>query len=239
MKTKTFALLVTLPVFPLLASACATTSGGSKGSSAPFQGVDAVTKRRTEIANAGQGAMDCMKAKPGEPTAKGGIFAVTADAAGKLKAETIKFDGPDGAKQCILDSATKATITPLAGPSVGTLWEFVAPGEKSEPGKAPEDLATKMQPLSETMQTQVIQCGQRFLGVDFGATVDVAYFLYNNGQAYVPTVIASDAKDGSFEACVQEVVANTKFPIVNVDKPFGATAHFKIGQYGDTQHRKD
>ena len=48
-------------------------------------------------------------------------------------------------------------------------------------------------------------------------------------------MIASDAKDGSFDTCVQEVILSTKFPEVNVDKPFGATAHFKIGQYGDTQ----
>src|SRR5262249_8400487 len=136
-----------------------------------------------EIADAGSAAIPCMKAKPGEPVAKGGIFAVTADAGGKLKADAIKFDGPDTVKQCILDTATKTSISALGGPSVGALWEFTPPGEKSEPGKAPDDLQTKMQPLQETMQTEVIQCGQRFLGVDFGATVDVAYFLYNNGQA--------------------------------------------------------
>jgi hypothetical protein len=34
---------------------------------------------------------------------------------------------------------------------------------------------------------------------------------------------------------VQDVVAKTKYPVVNTDKPFGATAHFKIGVYGETQ----
>ena len=48
-------------------------------------------------------------------------------------------------------------------------------------------------------------------------------------------MIASDAKDGSFDTCVQEMIPTTKFPNENVDKPFGATGHFKIGQYGDTQ----
>jgi len=76
---------------------------------------------------------------------------------------------------------------------------------------------------------------RRFLGVDFGATIDVAYYLYTNGQAYAPTVIKSDAKDGSFDTCDQEMILSTKFPKENVDKPFGATGHFKIGQYGDTQ----
>ena len=220
----------------LMLAACATTGGGSKGASAPFQGADAVTKRRTEIDDAAQSSMVCMKAKPGDPPIKGGIFAVTADASGKLKVDSIKWDGPDSVKQCIVDAGAKATVTPLPGPSVGTLWEFVAPGEKSQPAKAPSDLAVKMQPLTETMQAEVVACGARYLGVDFGATIDVAYFLYNNGHAFVPTVIQSDAKDGSFESCVQDVVSQTKFPALSVDKPFGATAHFKIGVYGDT-HR--
>src|SRR5438477_9626782 len=125
MKTKTLALLVTLPVLPLFTSACATTSGGGKGSSAPFQGHDAVAKRRTEISNAGQAATSCMKVKAGDQPIKGGIFAVEADASGKMKAEAIKWDGPDAAKQCIIDVAAKGTITPMPGPSVGALWEFV------------------------------------------------------------------------------------------------------------------
>jgi hypothetical protein len=48
-------------------------------------------------------------------------------------------------------------------------------------------------------------------------------------------VMSSDAKDGSFESCVQNVILGTKFPTEPVDKPFGATAHFKIGVYGETQ----
>ncbi len=222
----------------LLLAACATTGGG-KGSTAPFQGPDAVTKRRNEIGDAAKTAMECMKVKPGEPAGKGGIFAVTADATGKLTVQPIKWDGPEPMKQCIVDAAAKSSITPLAGPSVGTLWEFLPPGETPQPPKVPEELKVKMQPLQETMQQQVIDCGARYLGVDFGATIDVAYYLYNNGQAYAPTVISSDAKDGGFDSCVQDVIKNTKFPTLSVEKPFGTTAHFKIGQYGDTQHRKD
>jgi hypothetical protein len=219
----------------LFLAACATTGGGSKGSSAPFQGEPAVQKRQSEIQDAAKTAMDCMKVKAGEDPGKGGVFAVVADASGKLKVDALKFDGPDSVKQCIVDTGNKTTISALPGPSVGSLWEFLPPGEKSTPPKTPDDFATNMQPLAETMQNQVIECGRRYLGVDFGATIDIAYYLYNSGQAYAPTVIKSDAKDGSFDTCVQEMILSTKFPKENVDKPFGATGHFKIGQYGDTQ----
>jgi hypothetical protein len=224
----------------LVFCACATTgSTGSKGSSAPFQGVDAVQKRRVEISDAASKVMDCMKVKAGEQPAQGGIFAASADASGKLTITPIKWPGSDAMKQCIIDKGQAVQLTALPGPSVGTLWEFLRPGEKSEAQNPPEELRVKMQPLQETMQTQVIDCGQRFLGVDFGATIEIAYYLYNNGQAYAPTVVSSDAKDGSFDSCVQDVVARTKYPTVDVAKPFGTTAHFKIGQYGQNQRRND
>ena len=218
-------------------AACATTGGGGggKGSSAPFQGTDVVQKREAEIQDAAKTAMDCLKTKPGETPGKGGVFAVTADSAGKLSVQPIKWDGPDPMKQCIVDTGKKVTVTPLAGPSVSTLWEFVPPGEKGGPAQAPAELAVKMQPLQETMQNEVIECGRRFLGVDFPATIEVAYFLYNNGKSYAPTVISDDSKDGSFEGCVLDVINHTTFPVVQADKPFGLTARFKIGVYGETQ----
>jgi hypothetical protein len=229
--------LLLLPT--MLLAACATTSGGGKSSSAPFQGQSVVTKRQAEIQDAAKNSMECMKVKAGEQPGKGGIFAVMADAAGKLTVEAVKWDGPDAMKQCIIAAGAKATVTPLPGPSVGTLWEFLPPSEQAGgPPKTPDEFKTGMQPLAETMQNQVVECGRSTLGVDFGATIDVAYFVYNNGKAYVPTVISSDAKDGAFDSCVQDVVAKTKYPVVETDKPFGATAHFKIGQYGDTQHDK-
>lgn len=219
----------------MLLTACATTaSTGAKV--APFPGAATVEKRRAELDDAAKGAMECLKPKPGEQPAKGGVFAVVADASGKLKVEPIKWEGPDAAKQCIIDTGNKTTVSALPGPSVGSLWEFVPPGEKPGVPKTPDDFAVNMQPLTQIMQTQVIECGRRFLGVDFGATIEVSYFLYQDGKAYAPTVIKSDAKDGSFESCVQDVILQTKFPKEKVDRPFGATAHFKIGQYGDTQH---
>ena len=56
-----------------------------------------------------------------------------------------------------------------------------------------------------------------YLGVDFSAKGDVSYYIYNNGQAYAPTIVHSNAKDGSFESCVQDVILRTKFPVVQVD----------------------
>ena len=66
------------------------------------------------------------------------------------------------------------------------------PGSDTAPVKAPDDFAVKMQPLTQSMQDEVASCGTKFLGVDFGATIEVAYFIYTDGKAYVPTVISSD-----------------------------------------------
>ena len=219
----------------LMLAACATTGSSGKSSSAPFQGVDALKKRHAEIDDAAKTAMECLKVKPGEQPGKGGIFAVVADAAGKLTVTPIKWDGSDAMKQCVVDAGGKATVTPLPGPSVGGLWDFVPPGEKSDPPKVPDDYAVKMQPLRETMQAEVVECGTRNLGLDFGATIDVAYYLYTDGKAYAATVISSDAKDGAFDSCVQEVINHTKYPAATVTKPFPITSHFKIGVYGDTR----
>ncbi len=221
----------------LFLAACATTgTGGSKGSSAPFQGEAAVQKRQTEIQDAAKTAMECMKVKKGEDPGKGGVFAVVADSAGKLKIDAIKWDGPEPMKQCIVDTSTKVTVTPLPGPSVGTVWEFLPPGQSAAVPKAPDEFSVLMQPLQETIQTEIKACGDRFLGVDFSAKGDVAYYVYNKGQAYGPTIIHSNAKDGSFESCVQDVILKTKFPVVAVERPFPSQFHFKVG-ITDTNER--
>ncbi len=225
-----------LLLFPtILFAACATTSGGGKGSSAPFQGREVVQKRTAEIEDAAKPSMECMKVKKGEDPGKGGVFAVVADAGGKLTVTPVVWNGPDPMKQCIVDTGNKTTVTPLSGPSVGTLWEFTPPGETHAPPKAPDDFGVKMQPIAQTMNNEVIECGTRTLGVDFGATIDVSYFIFNDGKAYAPTVMSSDAKDGAFESCVLDVVKHTSFPKAAVDRPFRTSSHFKIGVYGDTQ----
>jgi hypothetical protein len=148
----------------------------------------------------------------------------------------MKWEGPEPMKQCIIDAGNKATVTALPGPSVGTVWEFDPPGQTPTPAKAPDDFGVLMQPLSETIQSEVKSCGERFLGVDFSAKGDVAYYIYNTGQAYAPTIIHSNAKDGSFESCVQDVILKTKFPVVAVTKPFPSQFHFKVG-ITDTNER--
>src|SRR4051794_25049054 len=100
----------TLLLIPtMLLAACATTGGGGKGSTSPFQGPDAVTKRRTEIADAARKATDdCMKMKKEEASAfHGATFIVTADAAGKLSIDPVRWNGPEPVKQCLLGEATK------------------------------------------------------------------------------------------------------------------------------------
>jgi hypothetical protein len=225
-----------LLLIPLLLSGCATTGSSTKGSSAGFQGTDVLNKRKAEIDEAAKAAMECMKVKAGEQSGKGGVFAVSADSAGKLKVQALKWDGPEPMKQCIVDTGNKTAITPLPGPSIGSLWDFIPPGEKPEPAKAPDDFGVKMQPLQAEMQEEVKVCGTQQLGVDFPATVDVAFVVYNDGKGYIPTIVSSDVKDaGPFESCVQDVVSHTKFPQVSVAKPFPTTMHFKIGVYGETR----
>ena len=78
---------------------------------------------------------------------------------------------------------------------------------------APEDFGVKMQPLSQSMQDEVAACGTKFLGGDFGATIDVAYWLYNTGQAYAPTVVNSDANfRGRLLQAIRKPGAETKAP---------------------------
>src|SRR5438270_13543009 len=116
---KTYLLIPTL-----FLAACATTgtgTGGGSKSTAPFQGLDAVNKRRIEITDAAAKVMDCLKSKASDPPMKGGVFAVTADAAGKLSAAAIKWEGPAEKKQCVIDAAAKAQLAALPGPSVGAL----------------------------------------------------------------------------------------------------------------------
>src|SRR5262249_30500551 len=154
-----------------------------------FQGPSVVQKRQAEIGEAAKSIQDCTRVKAGEQPAKGGVFAVVADASGKLTVSALKWEGPDPMKQCIVDKGNQITVTPLAGPAVGTVWDL---GTESSVGKPPEEFKTKMQPFAETMQSEVKACGDRLLGVDFGATIEVAYYVYNSGQAYAPTVVSSD-----------------------------------------------
>jgi hypothetical protein len=210
---------------------CATTgSSGGKGSTAPFQGLDAVQKRRNEITDAAKNVMDCLKSTKTEPAMKGGIFAVTADASGKLTATAISWDGPPQKKQCVIDTAAKTPVTPLPGPSVGTLWEFLPPGEQSQEAHAPKDLEDKLASLQMAAGAEVEACAQQNLPPDFPADTEIAFYVDPTGKVWAPTVVKSTAKDGGYDTCVQGVVLKQKFPAINVPKPVQMTFRFHTGR---------
>ncbi|MDB4966381.1 MAG: hypothetical protein JWN44_2070 [Myxococcales bacterium] len=214
-------------------AACATTgtgAGGGSKSSAPFQGLEAVNKRRAEITDASKTVMDCLKSKASDPPMKGGIFAVTADATGKMTVTPVRWEGPADKKQCVVDTAGKTTLTPLPGPAVGALWEFMAPGEKIVDATVPKDLEEKLASLQMAAGAEVEACAQQNLPPDFPADTEVAFFVDREGQVYVPTVVKSTAKDGGYDTCVQGVVSKQKFPAINVPKPVGLTFRFHTGR---------
>jgi hypothetical protein len=212
----------------LFLGACATTgSTGSKSSSAPFPGKDALKARRDQIVDASKGAMDCLKVKD---AGKGGVFAVVADANGKLSAQTISYDGPQTIAQCVVDAANKSTVAPFGGPPVGVLWSFWAPGAEPPQEQMPDSAKGALNTLHERMQAEVDLCGQRFLGEGFPADIEVGVFVAADGNVYAPTVTDSTAKDGGFDSCVRDVVAKTKFPAIQVNTLVYQVVPFHYGR---------
>jgi hypothetical protein len=214
---------------------CATTSGAGGGgggskNSGPFQGKEAVEKRRKEIFDASKAALDCMKVKQGEATAKGGIFAVTAAADGKLSAQKVQWDGPQPMAQCIVDAANKTAITPLAGPPVGALWEFWAPGIQPKAPEQPSDMETKMQALQNGAANDVDFCYQNNLPPDFPVDIAVAFFVTGDGNVYAPTVVDSNSKDGGYDSCVLGIVSKLHFPTLAVEYPLPVTLKWHRGK---------
>jgi hypothetical protein len=197
---------------------CATTgSTGAKGTSAPFPGEQQVEKRRNELLDASKLVKDCLKAKAGESLGNGGVFEVIADASGKLSVKAIKWDGPQTAPQCVVETGQKATVTPFAGTPVGVLWEFwVNPPAKQDP---PKDADMKTQTVQNNMANEVDACYQRNLPPDFPADITVTFYVGADGGVYAPTVIESNSKDGGYDSCVRDAVANAKFPKLEIQNP--------------------
>jgi hypothetical protein len=216
----------------LLLAACATVGGGSKGSSAPFQGQDAVTKRRTEISDAAKAANDdCLKTIKPTDGFHGAMFNVTADAAGKLAIETLRWTGPEAAKQCILGEASKVTVSPMPGPSVSSTWEWNPPPPEPAPKVVmPPDLETKVQSLQTQSQAQVESCEQQNLPPEMPADISVAFLVDAQGKTHGPTVMNSTAKDGGFDSCVQKVISGMQFPTSDVTMPYPVTLRFHVGR---------
>lgn len=218
-------LLVTCGLF---LSACATTSGaGKSGASAPFPGKEVAEKRRNEVMDAGKVGLECMKGK--DVGGAGGIFAVTADANGKMTAEQVKWDGSPDVAKCVIDSANKTTLTPLPGAPVGVLWTFWAPGKEPAQEKAPDDTGSKIAGMQADAQNQIDQCAKTNLGQDFYAEVQVTVFVDANGKGWVPTLTNSTAKDGGFDGCVLDVLKNEKYPQLGNANPVPLPLNFKVG----------
>ena len=216
----------------MLLAACATTGGGSKGSSAPFQGQDAVTKRRSEIADAAKAPNDeCLKSIKATDGFHGAMFSVTADAAGKLSIETLRWTGPEAAKACILGQASKLTVTPLPGPSVSSTWEWNPPAPEKAPAVVmPPDLETKVQSLQTMSQNAVESCEQQNLPPEMPADISIAFLVDAQGKTHGPTVMSSTAKDGGFDGCVQKVISAMQFPASDVQVPYPVTLRFHVGR---------
>jgi hypothetical protein len=215
----------------LLLAACATTgSTGSKGSSAPFQGEAALEKRRNEVLDASKPAMECLKVKAGEDAGKGGYFAVVADASGKLTATSLRWEGPPAVAQCIVDTAAKTAVTPLAGPSVGAMWEFWAPGMQPARQQPPKDIDTKVQSVQGNADSDVDACYQRNMPVDFPADVEVSFYVTADGVIHAPTVVSSNSKDGGYDSCVQDAVGRAKFPTLDIQNPLPLKFKFHRGK---------
>jgi hypothetical protein len=204
--------------------------GGGTKASGTFPGKDAVEKRKLEIVDAHKVANACLKGDG----IKGGFFAITANAAGKLTAQQIKWDGPAPVAQCVLDAADKATITPLAGPPVGALWEFWAPGAEPPTQQLPADMEGKLAPVNQNLQDEVQSCEQRFLGQEFYAEVKFTVFLTADGKAYAPTLTDSNSHDSAFDGCVLDAVAKAKFPTLDIINPIAIPLAFKVGSSGKT-----
>jgi hypothetical protein len=222
-----------LLIASLMFTGCATVgSTGSKGSTAPFQGEAALAKRRNEALDASKVATDCMKVKQGEEAGKGGIFAIVADADGKLSAKKIKWDGPEAMAQCIVDNAQKTPITPLPGPPVGVIWEFLPPGVTSAPPPAelPTAVNSRLSELKGAAQDQVDACARLNLPQDFPADIEISFYAGADGNVYAPSVNKSTSKDGGFDSCVLDTVAKQKLPTMDVAKPVPITWPFHVGK---------
>lgn len=217
----------------MLLAACATTGGGGgKGSTAPFQGPDVVTKRRTEIADSARKASeDCMKmTKDEQKLFKGATFVVTADAAGKLSIDPVRWNGPEPIKQCLLGEGNKVTVTPLPGPSVSSIWSWDAEGEKAPEPVTPADLDKNMQSIQQVSQNQVESCEQQNLPPEMPADITVNFFVDAQGKTHGPTVMKSTAKDGGFDSCVQKVISGMQFPSSDSKVPYPVTLSFHVGR---------
>ena len=159
------------------------------------------------------------------------MFSVTADAAGKLAIETLRWTGPETAKSCILGDASKVTVTPLPGPAVGSTWEWSPP----PPEKAPANRDAEQFRDQGAVAADAVEGGGRVVRAAEPAAGVAGRHLRHvprrlDGKAHGPTVLSSTAKDGSFDSCVQDVITKMQFPASEVQVPYPVTLRFHVGR---------
>jgi hypothetical protein len=210
-----------------LAVPCASTQ--LPGLVAPFQGAGVIKARINELNEKAVNVNTCTAGM--SPTDKGGIVEVTADAQGQVRARTIKWEGDPAIEKCLLEGAAKLTLSPLPGPSISTFWQFTSP--HAEPLPAPDLTMVSendMHAVQERLTPEVDACAQRNLPPEFPADVEVSFFLYGAGKVAAVNVTYSTAKDGNFEACVQELVTAASFPKPNYGGLFPVKLRFHVGR---------
>jgi hypothetical protein len=171
-----------------------------------------------------------LKVKKRDEVGKGGAFAVVAYADGKLTVQTITWDGPAAMGQCVVDAGQKTVLTPLQGPPVGVLWEFLPPGAQPQHQEPPQSLETRLQSQQQTAQLEVEACAQQNLPPDFPADVEVMFYVAADGKVYAPTLVKSTSKDGGFDGCVRKVVERMQLPAMDIRGAVPLTLRFHVGR---------
>ena len=210
----------------LLGGACATLLSSSS-SSAPFQGAEAVEARIKEIHGKIPVANECLK----DPAAKDvrGIFEVTADAAGKLVGRAMLYQGKPEIERCVVDAINKSTVAPLPGPQVSTFWDFSAATAPKPTAPDSDFLKTAQMTFSSRIRPEIDGCAQRNLPPDFPADIAIGYSVFPGGKIAGATVIESNAKDGSFDSCVQNAIGGATFQDLKFDGGFPLRVSFHVG----------
>lgn len=211
-----------------LLGACAT--GAGSGEVAPAPSTEAIKARVKELNDkVAKVTQQCTGA--GEADRAGGLFEVSADAGGKLSARGVWWKATPQTEACLLGAINQATISALGGPTVAMVWQVLAPGaSQAEPPPLPPDAMSEFSATQGRLQVEVEACAQRHLPPEFGADVEVAFYLVAGGKVVAPTVISSTAKDGNYETCVRGVVGGGTFPDPHYDGPYPAKLSFHVGR---------
>ena len=231
-----------VPIILSFVAGCATMSGGG-GDIAPCPGEEVVKGRIKELSDKFEPvAKACPATK--EDNEKGGLIEVTSDAKGQLSARVLWWNGNPATQACLVDGAKKIVLGPLPGPPVSTFWQIGPPPppipEQSDAFKSGMAALTSEDTGGESgtaagagdLSAAKRSCAQRHLPPDFGADVRIAFAVLPGGKAATVNVLSSNARDGGYEACLQQAIAGQKFPDPHYDGPYPLDLNLHIGPSG-------